>query len=470
MEEHSLTPDSAGRFGPFEKKMFDAGLPEIAIRTFRHYYERLLGGERGTLSRREIEPVTDLPRAETLEERPGEARAALERSVVIKLNGGLGTSMGMTQAKSLLPVKDGLSFLDIIARQVLELRREYGCRVPLVLMNSFRTREDSLAALARYPDLASDVPLDFLQHKVPRIRAEDLAPVEWPAEPEYEWCPPGHGDIYTALLTSGMLEQLLGAGYQYAFVSNADNLGAVLDLRILSWFAQEDLPFAMEVCERAPSHRKGGHLAARSGGGLVLRELAQCPEDELESFQDIRVYRYFNTNNLWVNLEALSRILEERRGVLALPMICNEKSVDPTDPSSTRVFQLETAMGAAISVFEGGRALHVSPDRFAPVKATTDLLAIWSDAFSLTDDYRIVSAKPGGEPAPVVELDSAFYRRVDDLRERFPKGAPSLIECRRLRVRGDVYFGGDVVCRGDVEIGGAGAETRTVPDGAVLSG
>src|SRR5205085_6939110 len=86
--------------------------------------------------------------------------ADVDRAVVVKLNGGLGTSMGMTAAKALLEVKDGLSFLDVIARQVLHLREATGARLPLVLMNSFYTRADSLRALERYDDLPADVPLD----------------------------------------------------------------------------------------------------------------------------------------------------------------------------------------------------------------------------------------------------------------------------------------------------------------------
>ena len=167
---------------------------------------------------------------------------------MLKLNGGLGTSMGMTKAKSLLEVKDGLTFLDIIARQILEARSRLGARLPLVLMNSFATRDDSLAALQRWPDLASDVPPDFVQSKEPKIRADDGQPVEWPDNPSLEWAPPGHGDVYPSLVGSGMLDALLEHGYRYLFLSNSDNLGAVLDPRILAWIAREEIP----SCRRWP--------------------------------------------------------------------------------------------------------------------------------------------------------------------------------------------------------------------------
>ena len=133
------------------EKMRAEGLPDVAVETFSRYRSRLAAGDRGVLPESEIEPVEELPDSEQLPDDPAGAEEALRRAVVVKLNGGLGTGMGMTQAKSLLKVKDGLTFLDIIARQILGLRERAGAPVPLVLMNSFATREDSLAALERYP-------------------------------------------------------------------------------------------------------------------------------------------------------------------------------------------------------------------------------------------------------------------------------------------------------------------------------
>jgi UTP--glucose-1-phosphate uridylyltransferase len=456
-------------FAPFARKMRAEGLPEPAIRSFGHYYAELAKGARGTLSQREIEPVDAVEGADGLGAFAGAGRAALARAVVIKLNGGLGTSMGMRRAKSLLRVRGEHSFLDVIARQVLHLRAAHGARVPLLLMDSFRTQGDTLAALARYPELAGDLPLDFLQHKVPRIAAADLSPVRWPADPELEWCPPGHGDLYLALETSGLLAKLRGRGFRWAFVSNADNLGASLDLAILGWLAEQQLPFAMEVCDRSEAHRKGGHLARLRGGGLALREIAQCPEDELASFQDVSLYRFFNTNNLWVDLEALAAALRDHDGVLPLPMIRNEKTVDPADKKTAKVLQLETAMGAAISVFPGARALRVPADRFAPVKTTNDLLAVASDAFVLTDDWRVAPA-PARAGDLVVDLDPAHYALVEQLDAHFPAGPPSRAACRRLRVRGDVRFGAGVACRGEVSVRAAEERPCAVAAGTVLEG
>lgn len=444
------------------------GLPPIAIRTFRHYWEQLAAGETGLLSRTEIEPVESLPDSEDLGDYRGRGAAALARTVMVKLNGGLGTSMGMTRAKSLLSVRDGATFLDFIARQVLHLRAVHDCRLPLVLMNSFRTRDDSLAALGAYADLDVGMPADFLQNKVPKVLVEDLSPAEWPQDPGHEWCPPGHGDLYTAIVTSGLLDRLLESGFEYAFVSNSDNLGAVLDLPILGWFADEEVPFLMEACDRTEADKKGGHLARHRDGRLILREVAQCPPDEIDAFQDFRTYRYFNTNTLWVNLRQLAETLTAREYFLGLPLIRNTKTLDPTDDASPSVYQLETAMGAAIAVFDGARAVRVPRQRFVPVKTTGDLLGLRSDLFRTTPDHQVVPVEGRAVGDFVTNLDGQFYKRVDQLEERFPHGPPSLAECHRLTLGGDVRFGRGVVCRGDVHVSAEAGTTRRIDDGEVL--
>jgi UTP--glucose-1-phosphate uridylyltransferase len=452
------------------RKMREEGVADVAVDTFAHYFQRLREGDAGELPEAEIEPVRELPDADELPDDAESARDALDRTVIVKLNGGLGTSMGMTGPKSLLDVKDGLTFLDIVVRQILHLRQRTGARLPLVLMNSFATREASLEALSAYPELAVEgVPADFVQSKVPKLHAETRAPVEHASDPALEWAPPGHGDLYPSLLSSGMLGALLEAGYEYAFVANVDNLGAVMDERILAWFARERIPFAMEVADRTPADRKGGHLARRLDGGLVLREVAQTPDGDIDAFQDIERHRYFNTNTLWIDLRALSQVLDERGGVLGLPMLVNRKTVDPGDPDSTPVLQLETAMGAAIDVVDGAQAIRVARARFAPVKTTDDLLALRSDAYELHDDARIVlAAAREGSGAPLVDLDPSYFKLIRDFDARFAAGAPSLVDCESLTVRGDVAFGAGVVVRGAVEIEHDGPDQLVLDDATVL--
>jgi UTP--glucose-1-phosphate uridylyltransferase len=456
-------------FRPFARKMKREGLPQVFIDTFHFYYDQLVHGATGYITREDAGSVANIPCYEELGAAELEAgKEALGRAIVLKLNGGLGTSMGMNGPKSLLPVKNRLTFLDIIVHQVLYLRRTTGARLPLVLMNSFNTRDETLTAMAKFQDFQQQIPLDFVQHKQPKIWKDSLLPAVYPADREKEWCPPGHGDIYTALVTSNMLELLLSEGYEYAFVSNSDNLGAELDLQILGYFASSNVPFLMEVADRTPVDRKGGHLAQRPDGQLILRESAQCPPDEETEFQDIKRYRYFNTNNLWINLRSLEHRLEEHQGVMPLPLIRNEKPVDPSNPKTPKVYQLETAMGAAIAVFEGAQAMRVPRSRFAPVKKNSDLLVIMSDAYQLGEDYRLVLAPERDEEPPVVALDDRFYQLYDAMIERFPHGAPSLRHCHDLKVKGDILFGKDISVVGTVEINHEGKEQMRVPDGTTL--
>jgi UTP--glucose-1-phosphate uridylyltransferase len=436
------------------EKMREAGVAKEAIDTFAHYYEQLEGGASGMIPESEIEPVSELPKAAELPDPPDGGSGAMAKAVMIRLNGGLGTSMGMTKAKSLVEVKDGLTFLDIIVRQVLELRRAHDARLPLVLMNSFATRDDTLKALERYEDLPVDgLAPDFLQSKEPKIREDDLLPVQWPDDPDLEWAPPGHGDLYVALKVSGMLEALLEREYEIAFVSNSDNLSADLDPKLAAYFLDSGAPFLMEVVPRSSADRKGGHLARRrEDERLILRESAQTPPDDTRASQNVQLHRFSNTNNLWVNLVALDRVLEERSGVLGLPIIVNEKTVDPSDSSTPAVFQLETAMGAAISVFEEAQAIEVSRVRFAPVKTTNDLLVVRSDFYELTEDYHVVPAE-GREPGSIfVDLDSEHYKLLPDFDARFPAGPPSLVHAQRFVVRGDVTFGPQVAIEGEAEL------------------
>lgn len=451
------------RFAPFKERMVAENLPEIFINNFAHYYTKLLAGDNGLIAESSVNPVKALPDAGRLSPHLIETgQSAIGQTVIIKLNGGLGTGMGLTGPKSLLVVKEGLTFLDIIAHQAVAIG------APLLLMNSFATDAESLAVLDRYPELTGELPHSFIQHKQPKVAAYDLSPAEWPDDPDLEWCPPGHGDLYIALVTSGMLDQLLNAGYEYAFISNADNLGAVLDPGILGYFIEKRLPFLMEVADRTAADRKGGHLARRKDGQLVLREVAQCPAEDIEAFQDINRHRYFNTNNLWLHLPTLKRVLVEREYFLGLPMIRNQKTIDPRDPNSMPVYQLETAMGSAITIFEGADAIRVPRSRFAPVKRTDDLLAVRSDAYILTDDYHVILSPEREGIPPAVEITGDHYKFVNDLDRSFPAGAPSLRHCRRLTINGKFRFGRGVVAYGEARFQNESDECIAVPDGLIV--
>jgi UTP--glucose-1-phosphate uridylyltransferase len=422
-----------------QEKMAAAGVPQQAIDVFTYYYRQLEAGVSGFIPEDTIEPLVDPPMLSDVAVSDEDAAAALEQTVIIKLNGGLGTSMGMDKAKSLLPVREDKTFLDIIVDQVRQARARYQIQLPLLFMNSFRTQQDTLAALAPYHDLAvAGLDLGFIQNQEPKLRADDLTPVEWPADPSLEWCPPGHGDLYTAFATSGVLDRVLSLGYRYASVSNSDNLGAAPNATIAGWFAASGAPYAAEICRRTAADRKGGHLAIRkSDRQLILRDTAQTPKDEMHFFTDEFRHPFFHCNNLWFDLQVVDRTLRERKGVLGLPLIKNEKTVDPADPSSPKVIQIETAMGAAVEVFEGATAIGVGRDRFLPVKTTSDLLVLRSDAYQLEPTGQLTAV---ADPVPVVDLDDRYYKIITDFDQRFPAGAPSLRQARSVVVQGDWTF------------------------------
>jgi UTP--glucose-1-phosphate uridylyltransferase len=449
-------------------KMRAAGQSAEAIASFSSALLRVRSGAATMIPSSELEPAPGVPALGELH--PAGVASALADVVVLKLNGGMATSMGLQRPKSLVEARDGRSFLEIIVGQILALRSRYGVRLPLVLMDSDVTQAQTLTALAQFPELAVDgLEADFLQSMVPKLDAATLEPVSWPAAPALEWCPPGHGDVYGSLRSSGMLATLLEQGFRYAMISNSDNLGATVDPRIAAHIAQEGIPFLMEVVQGTEGDRKGGHIARRrSDRRLVLREIAQTPDEDVESFRDFRRWRYYNTNTLWIDLRVLEEALASGGGALELPVIVNRKTVDPRDSGSTPVVQLESAMGAAIGSFPGARLLLVPRTRFVPVKTTDDLLVLRSDAYTVTDGLEVTPIPERGGQLPFVELDKRYYKLIDQFERRFPDGPPSLRDAQRLVVSGDVTFGAGVIVRGTVELD---AQTpRRIEPGTVLSG
>lgn len=450
----------------FIEKMNSQKLPQVAIDTFLSYYKQFLSGYKGLIAEKDLDPISknelkiwqDAPHLSQIGEK------YLKNTVIIKLNGGLGTTMGLQGPKSLLPVKNQLSFLDITALQTVSLSKKFGSKIPLILMNSFNTEMQSKTVLQKYSELFSDIPATFIQNMFPRIDTETLMPASIPDEPHLEWNPSGHGDIYLSLFASGILDQLIKNGYRYAFISNIDNLGASLDPGILGYFVENRFSFLMEVTDRTWMDRKGGHLARHKDGRLILRESAQCPAEDKAYFQDISRHSYFNTNNLWIDLFALKELLNEKNNILNLPLTCNRKKIYPSQPDSREVFQLESAMGAAISVFKYASALNVPRSRFAPVKTCDDLLLLWSDYYILNDNYHIVANPARKHIHMGIELDPQYYSWIDQLQQRFPHDAPSLIECSSLKILGDIKFGKGVTLKGNVSINNRKNNQVIIPD------
>jgi len=443
-------------------KMEKEGLQPAVIDTFAYYYKKVVAGETGLVFDKDIKPLNadEIESVDNIGQYADAGKKVLKNAVMIILNGGLGTTMGLEKPKSIIRVKEGKSFLEIILKQA-EINN-----VTLLLMNSFSTHQDTLSALSKINP--PRLPIMFIQNKFPKILRDGFGPATWTQNPDLEWNPPGHGDVYTALYTSKTLQHLLDKGIQYAFIANSDNLGATMDVSLLGYFAENRFPFMMEVAKRTPSDLKGGHIARYKTGHLILREAAQCPKDELDAFRDISRYGYFNTNNIWINLHFLLDLIN-KFGTIRLPMILNPKTLDPVDASTPEVYQVETAMGSAILLFEGARAIRVHRARFFPVKDCNDLLVVRSDCYVLSKEQSLILNPERKLDEIKISLDPEYYGTKDLLDERFLiDGVPSLVDCESLTIKGDVCFEKDVIIKGRVMIMNTGKSQAVIQKGTVI--
>jgi len=459
--------NSSKDFNEFAKKMTTANMDPRVIELFGSLYSRLKSGDLGTIREDVLGPVSygSLPRLKDMKPLQADApgmQELLAKTAMIKLNGGLGTSMGLSAPKSFLPVRGENRFIDITANQVLHLRETTGVELPLIFMNSAVTKEQTTEFLEQNPKLGhSSVPQQFVHHSFPKVVANDFSAANRPDDPGKEWNPAGHGDIYTALNISGTLDKLAEAGIEYLFISNIDNLGATLDLTILDYMAKNNLPFIMEVCRRREMDKKGGHLAKdASSGRLVLRERAQAADEDIPAFEDIEKYSYFNSNSIWISVPALRALMKEK-GTLELPLIANKKHLVPTDKQSPEVYQIESAMGAAMGLFDGAQALEIPQTRFRPVKKYDDLLLLWSDRFELSKAWELEEST-GCTPSISVSLDPEFFGQFEDFNRRIGQHVPGLKQCESLTIKGDVHFTGPVDLKGSVEYTAPAGETLEV--------
>ncbi|KAF9062460.1 UTP-glucose-1-phosphate uridylyltransferase [Rhodocollybia butyracea] len=378
---------------------------------------------------------------------------------ILKVNGGLGTSMGMKGAKSALEVKNGLTFLDLTVQQVQHLNTTMRTDVPLILMTSFQTQTDTIRVIKKYVNHPVRI-LTFNQSRYPRILKESLLPCPKHAEDESRaWYPPGHGDIYTSLRRSGILEQLLSEGKEYLFISNSDNLGAIADPVILQHMIESESDFIMEVTNKTKSDLKGGTLVDYDGS-LRLLELGQVPHEHVEDFKSVFNFKIFNTNNLWVNLKALKRILDGEG--MDLDIIEKTRYTD----NGKGVIQLETAAGSAVKHFKQAHGIIVPRRRFIPVKNCADLLLVMSDIYRVENGHLVFNTHRPFQNTPTIKLSDDF-KSIEQFHARF-KTIPSIADLDLLTVTGDVYFGRACDLRGTVIVAATEGQRIDIPDGSIL--
>ncbi|XP_029986813.1 UTP--glucose-1-phosphate uridylyltransferase isoform X2 [Sphaeramia orbicularis] len=397
---------------------------------------------------------------------PENIATSLNKLAVVKLNGGLGTSMGCKGPKSLISVRNENTFLDLTVQQIEHLNKTFNADVPLVLMNSFNTDEDTKKILQKYKHHRVNIHT-FNQSRYPRINKESLLPIAknmgMSGENGEAWYPPGHGDIYASFQNSGLLDKLIAEGKEYIFVSNIDNLGATVDLFILhhlmSQPADKRCEFIMEVTDKTRADVKGGTLIQYEDH-LRLLEIAQVPKAHVDEFKSVTKFKIFNTNNLWISLPAIKRLHEKNS--MDLEIIVNPKTLD----GGLNVIQLETAVGAAIKSFDNAMGVNVPRSRFLPVKTTSDLLLVMSNLYSLDAGSLTMSQKREFRTTPHVKLGSSFTK-VQEYLTRF-ENIPDMLELDHLTVSGDVTFGKSVSLKGTVIIIANHGDRIDIPAGAML--
>ncbi|GAA5841596.1 hypothetical protein JCM11251_004226 [Rhodosporidiobolus azoricus] len=438
------------------KKAFEAEMQSFFILFNRYLSERAKGQK---IDWEKIEPPTKEQIVPYSELSQSADPSLLDKLAVLKLNGGLGTTMGCVGPKSIIEVREGMTFLDLSVRQIEHLNSAHNVNVPFILMNSFNTDEDTARIIQKYANHRIEL-MTFNQSRYPRVNKETLLPTPKSAlEDKGAWYPPGHGDLFDAIMNSGLVDKLLSSGKEYLFVSNVDNLGAVVDLPILEHMHKTGAEFLMEVTDKTKADVKGGTLINYEGGVRLL-EIAQVPNDHVEDFKSVRKFKIFNTNNLWINLRAIKRIMDGDG--MDLEIIVNHKQSDKGEP----VIQLETAVGAAIKHFNGAHGINVPRSRFLPVKSTSDLALITSDLYQLEHGQLKMSESRMFQSTPVIKLGDAF-KKVANFQKRF-KTMPSLLELDHLTVAGDVSFGRNITLRGTVIIVANDGQRIELPDGAVL--
>jgi UTP--glucose-1-phosphate uridylyltransferase len=380
---------------------------------------------------------------------------ALARLVVCKLNGGLGTTMNCRGPKSAIVVRENKTFIDILVEQIVELNKKYQSDVPLLFMNSFYTKDMTERIVG---SAAVGIrTLSFCQNSYPRLLSDNSGFLDPKKINTEAWYPPGHGDLYSCLLDHGHLDNFLQEGRDYLFISNTDNLGATIDLKILNYIIEKDIPFLMEVTAKTCADTKGGALCQEKDQ-IKLLEIADVPPEHVVEFCGNEKFDFFNTNNIWVNLVRLKKMLKE--GSLDLGLIVNRKEV-----KKKSVIQLETAIGSAFNSFSDAIGMNVPRSRFLPVKKTSDLLLMKSNLFSLNRGTFKRNNLKGKSDLPQINLKEPF----DDLiqyQRRFPV-PPDISELDSLELQGDVRFNGKVTLKGNVCLIST-KKPIIIPKGAVL--
>lgn len=422
---------------------------EYEIEQFYKTYSRFIEESGSTINWKKVkQPEGKIVKYEDLEE-SADPKDLLSKLAVLKLNGGLGTTMGCHGSKSAIQVKKGQNFLDMSIKQVQDLNKQHGVKVPFILMNSFNTDKETIALTKQYKDI-----IMFNQPKHPRIDSKTHMIIEG----DERYYPAGHGEMLIAIVKTGVLDELIEKGKEYVFVSNVDNLAATVDLKILEYLQKNNIDFGMEVTEKTKADVKGGTLI-NYDGKLKLLEIAQVPEEYKKEFKSIDKFKIFNTNSVWINLRALKIAIEKG---MDLDIIRNEKRVE-----GKSVIQLETAVGAAVKFFERNCGILVPRSRFVPVKSCSDLFLLRSSLYEDKNGVISMTPKRNIPSLPSVRLIGSNFSDIKGY-EECVQSEPDIVDMESLVLAGNVVIQKNVTLKGEVIICATDGSQYDVPENSVL--
>lgn len=298
---------------------------------------------------------------------------------IIKLNGGLGTSMNCDRPKSLINVKNNMTFLEITLNQIREIQKKYQINLKVILMNSFYTHQETEEFIKNIDDI--DITC-YEQSKFIRINKKTNEVFD--GSKQEHFYPPGHGDLFQSLYDKNILEKLIEDKYEYLFVSNIDNLGSTINFRILDNIIQNDIDYCLETTEKTKHDIKGGTIIEYDNKHMIF-EIAQCHPDNLNEFMN---FKYFNTNNVWCKIKSIYNLVKTHDYLKNIDLIINPKKLNQ-DNNEIECIQLEFAIGSLIKFFDKTQFINVSRKRFIPVKNLSDLLLIMSNLYELNDRYKL---------------------------------------------------------------------------------
>uniref|UniRef100_H3AA09 UTP--glucose-1-phosphate uridylyltransferase n=1 Tax=Latimeria chalumnae TaxID=7897 RepID=H3AA09_LATCH len=395
---------------------------------------------------------------------PNDVSSLLKKLVVLKLNEGLGNDLGCKGPKSLICVRNESTLLDLTVQQIENLNNLHRSDIPLVLMNSSDTQEATKKILQEYAHSTVHIHT-FNQSSYPWVNKESMhSKAEgWSTSKKEteKWCPPRHCDIYTSFCHSGLLQQFLSEGKKYVFISNGDNIGATIDLHILNYLLNHTIngkhcEFLVEVIDKIHADLKDRKLIQDE---KKLKD-TQVPKVHMEDFTVAPEFKFFNTSNLWISLEALQRVHE--RETVQAPSLGDSVAIN----QGKNEIQLKKAIGMSIKSFDNAVGINVPHTRFLPINTTSDLLLVMSNLYCLEQGCLHLNEKREFKTVPLVKLGT-FFSKVQDFLQRF-ESIPDLLELDHLTVSGDVTFGKDVILKGTVIIIANHGERIDIPPRSIL--